>query len=1030
MSPPRDPRTCAAPLGYNPPSLRVLVWDTAADLGLTDMDGDGCPDLVVAGGSAHQVGVWRWDPVFGGALSPVLVETGGSADRVAVGDVNGDGRADLVTMDESTGQATILLQTSSSPLAFGPSAVAPPPLGACHGLVLADVDRDGALDLVTNDPAGDRVLFLYGGKGGFAFRESPTKASTGRAMAVADVDGDGWLDVVVVDEGGRSVTCLRQQPTAPRVFDDVHSALGIAIDESGVHVCGLAIGDPGVNGNLTTVDTGLARLGRPAVNTALNHARTIGEAGIGLADMDRDGRLDLVCAPLPTDPDASPVVVFGSTSTGGAFGPTAQRRKGNVKPPVGGGVGALCIGDLDGDGHLDVVMADPDAGTLALHYFENGDIPDANDFRQTTSLDGTFHTRAMAAADLDRDGLPDLVSATTAGLEVRFQDAASPGSYGPPTTLLVGIDCRCVAVGDVNGDGCPDLVVGAGANGAAILRDPAAARGFLSPITFPAPQGGIGALRSLALADFDRDGHLDMVCVRESPTLPKLGVARGLANGFFDVFTEVSLSITSPEAVAAADLDGDGRLDLAVAGDGLDGSCVVLQDAVVPLKWMAPESLQLQRGVRVATGDVDGDGRADVVTSGDEGVAVALQSVDLPGRFLPAYALDTEACGGLALGDVDRDGRLDACFVEVKTGTLVCITGDPDFDLLRVISLNGLPPGVPFDATIVLEADTDGDGQLEPVTCVPTAPGAATTPDRRLGQHARGALIGRLPSEPRRLVGVPDGSWKDRGPMNERSSPGLPRAVGRKRIGFVLTVLGAFWTVVGYLHRPVPERQGLGRRRRVQRRHGGRPAARPRSLPLVLGPGDRGAERPGGASGGAGVRRDADAVVRSRDDARDLDRRGAGGDPRRGRRRPAAGPHRLGAGRLPRVDRRAPVGVARRRLHALRRTFLGRPPLRRDRRVRVLRRARDPGDAIVAGGAPPGSLTHAGSDHGGGRGMRGDSPASAGPTGIEGVVRGPGLGASHRPVPSAHVRERRAPIGVRRRGTLASALAPAAPAQP
>jgi len=232
----------------------------------------------------------------------------------------------------------------------------------------------------------------------------------------------------------------------------------------------------------------------------------------------------------------------------------------------------------------------------------------------------------------------------------------------------------------------------------------------------------------LALGDLDGDGYLDLIAIRESPSKGYYGKNTG--KGFFDVFTEVSLGISHATDAAICDLDGDGDLDLAVAGDGPDGSCVVLQDGhVTVLKMSEPTPLVLQGGVRVAVGDVNGDGRLDVVTSGDDGVAVALQSVEVRGRFLPAYALSSEACGGLALGDLDRDGRLDVCFVESATGVLVSITGDPDFDLLRVVSLNGLPPGVPVRAMMVVQTNSVGsigDPDFDLLVCCPSPPGTNT----------------------------------------------------------------------------------------------------------------------------------------------------------------------------------------------------------------------------------------------------------------------------------------------------------------
>src|SRR5262249_32079593 len=149
-------------------------------------------------------------------LERFTVDTMAPTVRVATGDVNGDGKADLVTLDEASGEVEVFLQTSSSPLSFAASPAPIPMLGACAGLVLGDFDRDGKLDIVSVDAPGSRLLFLYGGgAAGFMLRESPTKASLGRAMAVGDVDGDGWPDVCVCGTGGTSVVCMLQNPSSP-----------------------------------------------------------------------------------------------------------------------------------------------------------------------------------------------------------------------------------------------------------------------------------------------------------------------------------------------------------------------------------------------------------------------------------------------------------------------------------------------------------------------------------------------------------------------------------------------------------------------------------------------------------------------------------------------------------------------------------------------------------------------------------------------------------------------------------------------
>lgn len=693
----------------------VLVWDSLADLGCGDLDGDGRPDLVLANGPRQTVDVafgelveqggfryhdWTW---FGSTTVSI------DADRVAIGDVDGDGRCEVCVLETSTGKSAILVPDPADPRSFVVGND-PPAVGACDGLVLADMDRDGLLDLVTNRPDADAVAIVHGPLLGTAtLRESPTRRSTGRCMAVGDVDGDGWLDVVLLEEGGRALVSLHQRPDASRLFDStsdpVDIAIGeegvqvanIAVDEGGVHVAGLAIDEPGVHRSGACIGT---------QGTSSVH-RCVMQTGLALADLDLDGVLDVLASPPAGDPDASPIAVYGLRESptrrfDGAHERLLPIRESPTLPSLGR---LLAAGDLDGDGRCDLITGDPDFDLLRLHYTDPRVPPPAPDYQQRARESPTRRSTGRALADLDRDGRQDLVVCGDGGVEVRFRDASQPLGFVPPQTHLQTLDCRCLAVGDLNQDGCPDVVVGVPDGIACLLRDPAVPRAFAALPALPLPGEGV---RDLALGDLDGDGLLDVALLRESPT--RLSIARGVGDGRFDLLGDVDAGIAEPVAIAVADLDGDGRLDLAICGEA---ACSVVRQGAPSsgAAWSPPRPLPGMGGVRVAAGDLDGDGRCDVVTTGDEGVLVALQSPFDRGEFRSAYALSREACAGLALRDIDRNGLLDVCYVVVKTGTLTVGTGDPDFDLLRPVSLNGLPPGEPVRRVAVVAGDLDGDGR-------------------------------------------------------------------------------------------------------------------------------------------------------------------------------------------------------------------------------------------------------------------------------------------------------------------------------
>jgi hypothetical protein len=446
------------------------------------------------------------------------------------------------------------------------------------------------------------------------------------------------------------------------------------------------------------------------------------QCGMSLADLDHDGLLDLVMRPVTGDPDFDLLVAFGIRESPTRFSAAERIRRLPRESPTLPSSGRLCaVGDVDVDGHMDLIVGDPDFDLLRVLHSESPSAGTNPLYEERLRVTPTAQTTGRVIVDMDRDGHRDLLVTTVAGLFICWQDPAAPGTFSPPVALLQSPMLVGVFAQDVNNDGCPDCVFGLANGCGALLRDPSRARGFLAPL--PSPCLTAGDTRALALGDVDGDGLLDVLAIRESPT--RASLMRGRGDGFFDVFTELDLGLSNPGGCALADLDGDGRLDVAACGE--DGAVVVRQDPFGPTPWRAPQPLVRMGGGHVAAGDLDCDGRCDLVVCGDGGVRVALQSpLDDPGDFQESYALSPDACGGLALCDLDRDGALDVVFVEGKTGAIVGVRGDPDFDLLRVLSLNGLPPGEPIRRYGIAVGDLDGDGYPDILATGPTAPGVAT----------------------------------------------------------------------------------------------------------------------------------------------------------------------------------------------------------------------------------------------------------------------------------------------------------------
>ena len=367
------------------------------------------------------------------------------------------------------------------------------------------------------------------------------------AIAIADVDGDGTPDLLVAttaDQGNP------HNPGFANVILGNHSSPGTF--HTGVH-------DP-TTGN--------------------------DPSSIAVADLTGSGSQDLVIANF----GAGSVSVFLHGATPGTY-------QSAVDVPTGGEPNQLVIGDLNGDGKPDLVIADASAAGNAIVLFQDPANP--GQFLPPTKLATSNSTAAVAIGDLNGNGAPDIVAATSdasgnnGAVYIFYQNAASAGTFLAPVTVPAGAQPQAVRIADVNHDGLQDIVVanfgpGADSKGSAgvsvLLQDAAHPGSFLPPVTYATHGGAI----DVAVADLDGDGKPDLVVANLGPT-PTGSVSVLLQDsarpGVFLAATSYP-GFGQPLSVAIADLNGDGHPDIAVA-DGASGT-VMLQSATSPGTFAQP----------------------------------------------------------------------------------------------------------------------------------------------------------------------------------------------------------------------------------------------------------------------------------------------------------------------------------------------------------------------------------------------------------------------------------------------------------
>ena len=280
-----------------------------------------------------------------------------------------------------------------------------------------------------------------------------------------------------------------------------------------------------------------------------------GEVGsfIVTADLDRDGHLDLATS----NHDGTATVLWG-IGDGSFVAPVIYDVKGTL---VQGDANWIATADLNGDGALDLA--------LAVSLVSESDLSAPGHLAVMLNVGGRNFAKpafypdraaiAVAAGDFDADGKVDLATADSDGT-VRVFRGDGKGRLGAATKYPVDGNGVAIATGDFNGDGVPDLATGNDRSFTLSVLLGVGHGTFAKSASFQA-----GNTHSIALVDLNGDGHLDLLGGGFDETFVRFYAGRG--DGTF--LDQVKISTPSTvRVVAAADFNGDGKLDLAIADAG------------------------------------------------------------------------------------------------------------------------------------------------------------------------------------------------------------------------------------------------------------------------------------------------------------------------------------------------------------------------------------------------------------------------------------------------------------------------------
>ncbi|MBI3820277.1 MAG: VCBS repeat-containing protein [Planctomycetes bacterium] len=610
---------------------------------------------------------------FGDAQTPPIptganLASDPSPSSIAAGDLNGDGRIDLAAACSGANAVSIFINNGLG--GFLPkttfSAGANP-----RCVAIGDLNLDGKLDIVTanNSAPGDVSVLLGNGAGAFGTPSNfvvgaGTSFYSPRFVAIGDWGGDGKPDLLTADFS-HTIAYLKGDGSGAFAFLQIFE-LGAGSMPSSV-VFSEFNGDGTLdfvvtkqNWNSATVFIGNGAGGGAATDFAVAAGPVHAAAG----DLNNDGKVDIVTANTNSDN----ISVLINNGTGGFAGATDFTDGG---PPVASGSTAVAIGEFNNDGKPDVACVTTgqnNQGNTVTTFEGNGN----GGFAISHHYQLGLAPYSGVLADLNGDGRADIAAANQGSNDVSIYFGDGTGAFWSiphvGMSTIGGLDNSSAAIGDFNGDGIPDIF-SAGANnttGGGVVSVTFESFGTGGGFFAPPFQPGVAATncRSVMAADLNGDGALDIV------TLTLLGeIGAWLGNGAGSFANSAQYSNYSYISAAVGDVNGDGRPDIEAAA--LVGSEKVTiffgnGDGTFTGSGLYDSSMD-----STALADVNGDGTQDIINTSVYANHVTFLMGIGNGSFYGVAHLNVgPGPGSAASGDLNGDGAPDIVTANYNDGTI------------------------------------------------------------------------------------------------------------------------------------------------------------------------------------------------------------------------------------------------------------------------------------------------------------------------------------------------------------------------